>query len=130
MVDSRLVPKQTAMALKSVLVERCVAVSARWRPKPSRMRTVRSMEAMRAGMVRAGGSGWGSAGEGRQGVAMLSMVIPITYVRFSVKRYVGRADPGRGLPLSMCISGNSAGSAGRAITRWLTVQGVLLARRA
>ena len=29
---SRPVPKQAAMALKSVLVERCVAVSARWRP--------------------------------------------------------------------------------------------------
>jgi hypothetical protein len=30
----------------------------------------------------------------------------------------------------MCISGNTVGTAGQAITRWLTVQGVLLARRA
>ena len=52
--NSRPVPKQAAMALKSGLAERCFAVSARWRPKPSMMRTVCSSAAMRAGMVRAG----------------------------------------------------------------------------
>ena len=73
---SRPVPKQTAMALKSGLAERCFAVSARWRPKPSRMRTVCSSAAMPAGMVRPGRSGWGSGGAAGQGVATASCSIP------------------------------------------------------
>ena len=55
------------MALKSGLVERCVAVSARWRPKPNMTRTVCSRVAIRAGMVRAGVVRAGMVPLGRSG---------------------------------------------------------------
>ena len=82
---------------------------------------------MRSGMVRAGGSGWGSGGEAGQGAAVAAccMAVFLTRVRglWPAKSYVGRSncrrgDHGRISPSSHCTLGETMGGTGRAIARW------------